>query len=216
MDFKDDYKHKGLRKRLVKILRKKGIQDEVVLKAIENVPRHIYFDNALLHHAYEDKAFPIGYGQTISQPYTVARQTELLEIKKGMKILEIGTGSGYQACVLAETGAEIHSIETVENLYKRSSTIIKKLGYKVKCYHADGSLGLKKEGPFDAIIVTAGAPKIPETLKQQLKINGKLVIPVGQHETQSMLRVIRKSEDEFEEENHGSFAFVPLKGAEGW
>ncbi len=216
MHFKDEYKHKGLRKRLVKILRDKGIQDENVLEAIGKIPRHFYFDNALVHHAYEDKAFPIGFGQTISQPFTVARQTELLEINKGDKILEIGTGSGYQACVLAEMGAEIYSIECVSELYERTIQMLKMLGYNVNCFLQDGSLGLPKYAPYKGIIVTAGAPKVPESLKKQLEIGGKLIIPVGAQQTQSMLRVVRKAENEFIEENHGSFAFVPLKGKEGW
>ncbi len=216
MTFKDDYKHKGLRKRLVKTIQNKGIKDENVLEAISKVPRHIYFDNALLHHAYEDKAFPIGYDQTISQPYTVARQTELLEVKKGDKVLEIGTGSGYQACVLAEMGVDLHTIESVSGLYQRAKKIISRLGYKVNCYFGDGTLGLIKKAPFDGIIVTAGAPKIPESLKKQLKIGGKLIIPVGQHQTQTMLRVVRESEDKYREEDHGMFVFVPLKGKEGW
>lgn len=216
MVFKDDYKHKGLRKRLVKIIENKGIKDENVLKAIGSVPRHIYFDNALLHHAYEDKAFPIGYEQTISQPYTVARQTELLEAKKGDKILEIGTGSGYQACILAEMGLEVYSLEYVRELHERSKKIIAQLGYKVRCYHKDGTLGLPENAPYDGIIVTAGAPKVPDSLKKQLKIGGKMVIPVGKHQTQTMLRVVRVSEDEFIEEDHGMFVFVPLKGKEGW
>jgi protein-L-isoaspartate(D-aspartate) O-methyltransferase len=145
MDFKDDYKHKGMRKRLVKIIQQKGIKDQNVLDAVGRVPRHIYFDNALVHHAYDDKAFPIGYGQTISQPYTVARQTELLEVKRGDKILEIGTGSGYQACILAEMGAEVHSIETVKELYKRSVKIISKLGYTVHCYHRKAPLPVARD-----------------------------------------------------------------------
>lgn len=216
MVFKDDYKHKGLRKRLVKTIQSKGIKDENVLEAISKVPRHIYFDNALLHHAYEDKAFPIGYEQTISQPYTVARQTELLEVKKGDKVLEIGTGSGYQACVLAEMGVDLYTIESVSGLYERSKKIISSLGYKVNCYFGDGTIGLTKKAPFDGIIVTAGAPKIPESLKKQLKIGGKLIIPVGQHQTQTMLRVVRETEEKFREEDHGMFVFVPLKGKEGW
>lgn len=216
MVFKDDYKHKGLRKRLVKTIQSKGIKDENVLEAISKVPRHIYFDNALLHHAYEDKAFPIGYEQTISQPYTVARQTELLEVKKGDKVLEIGTGSGYQACVLAEMGVDLYTIESVSGLYERSKKIIYSLGYKVNCYFGDGTIGLTKKAPFDGIIVTAGAPKIPESLKKQLKIGGKLIIPVGQHQTQTMLRVVRETEEKFREEDHGMFVFVPLKGKEGW
>ncbi len=214
--FKDDYKHKGLRKRLVKIIQSKGIKDENVISAIGTIPRHIYFDNALLHHAYEDKAFPIGFDQTISQPYTVARQSELLEIKKGDKILEIGTGSGYQACILAEMGVELYSIEYVPGLYERAKKVISKLGYKVHCFQGDGTLGLPKYAPYDGIIVTAGAPQIPESLKNQLKIGGKMIIPVGQHKTQTMLRVVRVSETEFKEEDQGSFAFVPLKGKEGW
>ena len=216
MQYKDDYKHKGLRKRLVKIIKEKGIKDQNVLDAVAKVPRHMYFDNALVHHAYDDKAFPIGFGQTISQPYTVARQTELLEIKKSDKILEIGTGSGYQACILAELKAEVFSMEVVPDLHSRTTKMLKMLGYDIHCFLRDGTLGLPEYAPYKGIVVTAGAPFVPESLKRQLQIGGKLVIPVGQHESQTMLRITRLSETEYLEEDHGIFAFVPLKGKEGW
>lgn len=215
MLFKDDYKHKGLRKSLINTLKAKGITNEIVLYAMESVPRHYFFDDALLHHAYEDKAFPIGNGQTISQPYTVARQSELLDIREGMKVLEIGTGSGYQAAILSRMKVRLFTIETVEPLYKKAKADLSRLGYNVRCYHGDGSLGLKRYAPFDRILLTAAAPKIPDTLFEQLKDGGMLVAPVGDKKTQTMIRV-KKHGNERITEKHGLFAFVPLTGKEGW
>lgn len=206
----DTYRHKGLRKKLVETIREKGIQDERILQAIEHVPRHLFMDSSFLEFAYEDKPFPIGNGQTISQPYTVAFQTELLDIKKGDKILEIGTGSGYQACILMEMGARVFTIERQKALYLKSKSNLKELGYKPKLQsYGDGYKGLPQWSPFDKIIVTAGAPYIPQALIDQLKPGGILVIPVGT-ETQLMKRIIKSTSGELTEEDHGLFRFVPL------
>lgn len=211
----DNYKQRGLRNKLVKIIRNKGISDERILDAIAKVPRHVFFDNALLEHAYQDKAFPIGEGQTISQPYTVAFQTEKLEIKPGDKILEIGTGSGYQACILMELGAKVYTIEYVQKLYERTKSFLPKLGYKPYFFLGDGSKGLPAKAPFDKIIVTAGAPVVPAALTDQLKEDGILIIPVGDRERQAMVRVIKKDGKLIKEEFQ-NFAFVPLLGKDGW
>lgn len=212
----DTHKHKGLRKGLIKVLIEKGITDNLVLEAINRVPRHLFLDHAFLEHAYEDKAFPIGDGQTISQPYTVAFQTSLLELKKGDKVLEIGTGSGYQCCVLIEMGANVYTIERVKNLHEKAVFYMSQLGYKANFYCGDGTLGLPTIAPFDKIIVTAGAPVVPETLVQQLSIGGILVIPVGDAKSQKMLRIRRINSTQFTKEELGDFAFVPLKGEKGW
>lgn len=211
----DNYKQRGLRKKLVKILEKKGISDPNVLAAIGNVPRHVFFDNALLEHAYQDKAFPIGEGQTISQPYTVAFQTEKLEIKPGDKVLEIGTGSGYQACILLELGAKVFTIEYNKKLYETAKSVLPKLGYKPYFYFGDGSEGIPAKAPFDKILVTAGAPVVPEALTNQLAENGILVIPVGDREKQRMVR-IRKKNGKLIKEEFDYFSFVPLLGQQGW
>jgi protein-L-isoaspartate(D-aspartate) O-methyltransferase len=212
----DSYKTRGLRNRLVKKLGSKGISDEAVLNAIGRVPRHIFFDQALLSHAYEDKAFPIGEGQTISQPYTVAFQTEKLEIKPKDKVLEIGTGSGYQACVLMEMGAILYSIEYNQVLYEKAKELLPRLGYKsAHLVHGDGSKGLPAKAPFDKIIVTAGAPVVPKALTDQLAEGGVMIIPVGGREFQKMLR-IRKVNGNLVEEKFADFAFVPLLGEGGW
>ncbi|MEZ4972183.1 MAG: protein-L-isoaspartate(D-aspartate) O-methyltransferase [Cyclobacteriaceae bacterium] len=212
---KDDYKQRGLRNKLVKKLRLKGIQDVQVLKAVGRVPRHAFFDDALLLHAYEDKAFPIGEGQTISQPYTVAFQTEKLAVKAGDKVLEIGTGSGYQACVLQEMGANVYTIEYNRVLFERTRAFLPKLGYSPYFAFGDGSKGMPSKAPFDKILVTAGAPVIPDDLIKQLKEGGTLVIPVGDRERQKMVRITIKNgkpvRDEFD-----NFAFVPLLGDQGW
>jgi protein-L-isoaspartate(D-aspartate) O-methyltransferase len=208
----DSYKHKGLRKQLVETISKKGIGDINVLNAIENVPRHFFFDSSFLNFAYEDKAFPIGAGQTISQPYTVAFQTELLEIKKGDKVLEVGTGSGYQACILAEMGARVYSVERQKSLYGKAMKFIPSIGYIVKLFYGDGYKGLPAFAPFDKIIVTAGAPYIPDALTEQLKPGGILVIPVGAGDIQIMTTVTKISESEFRKREHGTFRFVPLLG----
>jgi len=207
---KDTFKHKGLRKNLVGVIIEKGITDKNVLNAIGKIPRHLFMDSGFLDHAYQDKAFPIAAEQTISQPYTVAFQSELLHVKKGDKILEIGTGSGYQAAVLCELGAKVYSIERQLELFKRTSKFLPSLGYNVKkLIFGDGYKGLPKEAPFDGIVVTAGAPFVPKPLLQQLKIGGRLVIPVGD-DIQIMTLFIRKSEKEFEKQELGEFRFVPL------
>lgn len=213
--FEDNYKQRGLRNKLVGILKKKGISDGRVLAAIGKVPRHLFFDNALLEHAYQDKAFPIGEGQTISQPYTVAFQTEKLEIRPGDKVLEIGTGSGYQACILLELGAQVYTIEYNRRLYEMTRTFLPQMGYKPYFFYGDGSKGLPSKAPFDKIIVTAGAPVIPTALTAQLAEGGILVIPVGDREKQKMVR-IRKKGDSLVKEEFDNFAFVPLLGEEGW
>ena len=207
---KDTFKHKGLRQKLVETIKSKGIKNENVLQAIGNIPRHLFMDSGFLDHAYQDKAFPIAANQTISQPYTVAFQTELLQTKKGNKILEIGTGSGYQAAVLCELGAKVYSIERQQELFKKTSKFLPKLGYMPKkLIFGDGYKGLPEEAPFDGIIVTAGAPFVPKPLLAQLKIGGKLVIPVGD-DVQTMTLYIRKGTKEFEKHEFGDFRFVPL------
>ena len=216
MTLEDNYKHKGMRKRLAELLREKGISDIAILNAVETVPRHFFFDQALVEHAYEDKAFPIGEGQTISQPYTVAFQTALLEIKKGDKVLEIGTGSGYQCCILLTLGAKVYTIEVNKNLYQKTSRMLTTMGYKANFIWGDGSEGFKVQAPYDKIIVTAGAPAVPEKLLEQLKPGGFLVIPVGDDKTQKMIRITRKNETEYMKEEFGNFKFVPLTGKYGW
>lgn len=211
----DNYRTRGLRNKLVKILRNKGISDENVLSAIGKVPRHYFFEDALLSHAYQDKAFPIGEGQTISQPYTVAFQTEKLEVKPGDKVLEIGTGSGYQACVLLEMGAQVFTIEVIRPLYERTRKFLPSIGYRPFFFFGDGSKGLPAKAPFDKILVTAGAPVVPEALTDQLSEGGVLVIPVGGRDKQLMKR-IRKKEGKLTEEQFDHFAFVPLTGEHGW
>ena len=199
-----------MRKKLVETLIKKGIVDKNVLQAIGKIPRHLFMDSGFVGHAYIDKAFPIAADQTISQPYTVARQTELLNVKKGDKILEIGTGSGYQAAVLLEIGATLFTIERQNELFKKAKLFLPKLGYKPKrLIFGDGYIGLESEAPFDGIIVTAGAPFVPNPLLAQLKVGGKLVIPVGEN-VQIMTVFLRKSETEFVKEEYGEFRFVPL------
>lgn len=207
---KDTFKHKGLRQQLVEVVRSKGITDENVLHALGKVPRHLFMDSGFLDHAYQDKAFPIAADQTISQPYTVAYQTELLKVKKGDKILEIGTGSGYQAAILCEMGAKVYSIERQLELFKITSKFLPKLGYRPKkLIFGDGYKGLVEEAPFDGIIVTAGAPFVPKPLLSQLKIGGRLVIPLGKN-IQIMTLFIRKGEKDFEKHEFGEFRFVPL------
>ena len=207
---KDTFKHKGLRQQLVSVVRKKGIKDEKVLTALGNVPRHLFMDSSFLDHAYQDKAFPIAADQTISQPFTVAYQTELLQVKKGDKILEIGTGSGYQAAILIELGAKVYSIERQQELFKKTSKFLPKIGYHAKkLVFGDGYKGLPEEAPFDGIIVTAGAPYVPKPLLDQLKIGGRLVIPVGA-DSQRMTLFIRKAEKEYEKHELDYFRFVPL------
>lgn len=207
----DSHRHKGLRKKMIAIIESKGIRDEKVLGAIGRVPRHVFLDKAFVEIAYEDRAFPIGEGQTISHPYTVAYQTQLLDIQQGDKILEIGTGSGYQAAVLAEMGAMVYSIERVKALYDRTKPILKGLGYnKIRCFYGDGFVGIPDLAPFDKIIITAAAPEIPETILKQLKVDGLLIIPYGEGQKQQMLKIKRTSEYEFEQETLDSFSFVPM------
>lgn len=206
----DTYRHKGMRKNLIELLRSKGIKDENVLNAMEQVPRHFFFDSTFLEFAYEDKAFPIGSGQTISQPYTVAFQSELLNVKAGMRVLEVGTGSGYQASVLAAMGARVYSIERQEFLYEKLRNLSPPLHYKIQLFFGDGYEGLPLHAPFDRIIITAAAPFIPEALVSQLKVDGILVVPVGKGEEQTMTRLIKTSENSCFTEHHGAFRFVPM------
>tara|TARA_R100001369_G_scaffold92765_1_gene139670 strand:+ start:163 stop:804 length:642 start_codon:yes stop_codon:yes gene_type:complete len=207
---KDTFKHQGMRQQLVDILTKKGINDNGVLKAIGKIPRHLFMDSGFIDHAYQDKAFPIGADQTISQPYTVAFQSELLQIEQGDKVLEIGTGSGYQCAVLIELGAKVYSIERQQELFKKTSKFLPKIGYRAKkLIFGDGYKGLPDEAPFKSIIVTAGAPFVPNPLLSQLEIGGRLVIPVGD-DVQTMTLFIRKGSKDFEKHEFGEFRFVPL------
>ncbi|MDZ7718363.1 MAG: protein-L-isoaspartate(D-aspartate) O-methyltransferase [Balneolaceae bacterium] len=209
-------KHIQRRNALADKLQKRGIQDQNVLEAIRSIPRHEFVDTALENKAYEDTALPIGAGQTISQPYTVAAQTELLEVKKGEKILEIGTGSGYQAAILCHMGAEVYSVERQEKLYHKAKKILGKLGYRPQLKLGDGTLGWSAYAPYDGIVVTAGAPGVPEDLVEQLNIGGRLIVPVGNQKSQVMVRVTRVSENEYDEERLQHFKFVPLIGEKGW
>lgn len=207
---KDTEKHQGLRNQLVKLLQEKGITDKNVLEAVKKIPRHLFLDSGFEQYAYQDKAFPIGAGQTISQPYTVAFQSQLLEVKKDDKVLEIGTGSGYQTAVLCLMGAKVFSIERQKELFKTTTLFLPKLNIRPKVLtFGDGYKGLPNDAPFDSIIVTAGAPIIPKPLMAQLKIGGRLVIPVGEKE-QIMTLLIRKNETQFEKHEFGEFRFVPL------
>ena len=209
-NMKNTSKHQGLRNQLAKILEEKGITDKNVLDSIRKIPRHFFLDSSFEDFAYQDKAFPIAAGQTISQPYTVAFQTQLLEVKKDHKILEIGTGSGYQTAVLVALGAKVYSVERQNELFKKTSALLPKLGIRPKhLSFGDGYKGLPNHAPFDSIIVTAGAPIIPKPLMAQLKIGGRLVIPVGDKE-QVMTMLIRKNETQFEKHEVGDFKFVPL------
>ena len=207
---KDTFKHKGLRQQLVAVLKKKGITNDAVLGAIGKIPRHLFMGSSFLDHAYQDKAFPIAADQTISQPYTVAFQTELMQVKRGDKVLEIGTGSGYQTAVLCEIGAKVYSIERQQELFKITSRFLPKLGYRAKSLiFGDGYKGMKEEAPFNSIIVTAGAPFVPNPLLAQLAIGGRLVIPVGEN-VQIMTLFVRKGQKDFEKTEFGEFRFVPL------
>ena len=208
----DTYRAKGLRKQLVDLLRNKGITDEAVLAAINEVPRHAFLDSSFVEHAYQDMAFPIGSGQTISHPHTVAFQTQLLAVEKGMKVLEIGTGSGYQACVLAAMGAKVFSIERQRNLYFKSKDILEQLPFKVKTFLGDGFEGLPSYAPFDRVIITAGAPAIPEALVAQMKANAIMVIPMDNPDGdgQTMLRITKLEDGSLQKEAFGDFKFVPM------
>lgn len=207
----DSFKHKGLRKQLVTILTSKGIKDQKVLTAIEQIPRHFFMDNAFLSFAYQDQAFPIGSNQTISQPYTVAFQTELLEIKEGDKVLEIGTGSGYQTAVLLELGAKVFSIERQKQLFDKVKKFLPKIGYdRAKLFYGDGYKGLPAFAPFDKIIITAGAKYIPAPLIDQLKEGGIMVIPLGEGEQQEMKKITKLENGKIKSETLGTFRFVPM------
>ncbi|MDB5009266.1 MAG: protein-L-isoaspartate O-methyltransferase [Mucilaginibacter sp.] len=212
----DNYREQGARKKLVELLKVKGIEDEEVLKAIGKVPRHFFFDETFWNQAYRDIAFPIGEGQTISQPYTVAYQTQLLHIKKGDKVLEIGTGCGYQTCILLELGAKVYTIERQEKLYERTIQVLPRMGYKPEFFLGDGSKGIANQAPYDKIIVTAGAPTVPDVLLSQLNIGGILVIPVGDESTQKMVTVLKVGENDYEKIVLDTFRFVPLVGEKAW
>ena len=209
----DSFRHKGLRQKLVQEIKGKGITNELVLEAIGKVPRHLFMDTGFVNFAYKDQAFPIGEGQTISQPYTVAFQTELLDVKKRHKVLEIGTGSGYQAAVLEHMGARVYTIERQKKLFLKTQSLLPELGYKPHFFYGDGFKGQPTFAPFDRILITAAAPEIPDGLLKQLKIGGKLVIPLGGCQSQEMILIKKISEDKYEESKHGFFVFVPmLKG----
>ena len=209
----DTYRHKGLRKKLVDLVRSKGISDEKVLEAIDRIPRHFFLDSAFDEKAYEDKAFPIGEGQTISQPYTVAYQTQLLELKPFNKVLEIGTGSAYQAVVLAEMGVQVYTIERQKKLFENNKTFAFLKKYpSIKFFYGDGYEGLPTYGPFDRVIITAAAPEIPPKLIEQLKPGGMMVIPLGAGETQQMMRVTKLESGAIKEEVFAQFSFVPMLG----
>jgi len=206
----DTYRHKGLRQKLVEVIKEKGIKDTRILDAIGKVPRHLFMESGFIEFAYRDQAFPIGSGQTISQPYTVAFQTELLQVEKHQKILEVGTGSGYQAAILLELGAKVYTIERQRELYLKSGALLKKMGYKPYLFYGDGYLGQSTYAPFDKILITAGAPEIPRDLLSQLKIGGRMVVPVGGGDGQVMMTIDRTDENNYVENEHGFFAFVPL------
>jgi protein-L-isoaspartate(D-aspartate) O-methyltransferase len=211
----DNYRHKGLRKKLIQSLRKKGITDERILRAMDAIPRHFFLDGAFEEWAYKDQAFPIACEQTISQPYTVAFQTQLLNIEKGDKVLEIGTGSGYQAAILDEMGAKVYTVERQSGLFEKTNELLDAIGKSsIRTFLRDGMQGLPRFVPFDKILVTAGAESVPAALLDQLKVGGILVIPVGV-EDQQMYRIIKKGPEDYEKEIHGYFRFVPLlKGIE--
>jgi protein-L-isoaspartate(D-aspartate) O-methyltransferase len=206
----DSYRHKGLRKKLVELLKEKGISDQNVLNAIDRVPRHLFLDSSFLEFAYMDKAFPIGSGQTISQPYTVAYQSQLLKVSPGNKILEIGTGSGYQSCVLIEMGAKVFTIERQKKLFEKTRDLLPKIGYNPKMFYGDGYKGLPTHAPFDKILITAAAPEIPEELIKQLKTGGLLVCPVGPTDLQTMICIRKISENEISRTELDQFRFVPM------
>ena len=209
----DNYLHKGLRKKLVEEIKHKGIRDQKVLDAINKVPRHLFMDSSFVKLAYKDQAFPIGSGQTISQPYTVAFQTELLDVKKGHKVLEVGTGSGYQAAVLIELGAKVFTIERKKELMLKAKALLPEIGYHPQFFYGDGYAGLPTYSEFDRILITAAAPGIPEKLVEQMRIGGKMVLPIGRSYSQSMTLVVKTGKKEYKKTEHGYFVFVPmLKG----
>jgi protein-L-isoaspartate(D-aspartate) O-methyltransferase len=206
----DSFRHKGLRKKLVEDLLEKGISDSRVLDAINQVPRHFFMESSFIELSYRDKAFPIAAGQTISQPYTVAFQTMLLEVNRHDRILEIGTGSGYQTAILAELGAKVYTIERQRELFLKTQSFLPAMGYKIHFVYGDGYIGLTAYAPFDKILITAATAEVPEALLAQLKIGGRLVAPVGNDSAQVMTLVIRKTETEYVRSTHGSFIFVPM------
>jgi protein-L-isoaspartate(D-aspartate) O-methyltransferase len=206
----DSFRHKGLRNKLIEGIRSKGISDERVLEAMGKVPRHLFMDSSFINFSYTDKAFPIAAGQTISQPYTVAFQTELLQVERHQKVLEIGTGSGYQTAVLLELGARVFTIERQHQLFLEAQKTLTPLHYKPSYFYGDGYEGLPAYAPFDRILITAAAPEIPQKLLDQLAPGGILVVPEGDRAGQKMVRMIRVSETEFERSEHGYFSFVPL------
>jgi len=210
MDKKDSYQHKGLRKKLVEEVRAKGIRNEEVLEAIGRVPRHLFMDSSFINFSYTDKAFPIAAGQTISQPYTVAFQTELLDVTRHLKVLEVGTGSGYQCAVLLELGARVYTIERQRQLFLEAQKTLGPLNYKPVYFYGDGYEGLPSYAPFDRILVTAGAQEIPQNLLDQLAIGGIVVVPEGGNSGQKMIKIVRESEDKYHRSEHGYFSFVPL------
>jgi protein-L-isoaspartate(D-aspartate) O-methyltransferase len=210
MEQTDNFRHKGLRKKLIDSIRSKGVKNEDVLEAMGRVPRHLFMDSSFVNFSYTDKAFPIAAGQTISQPYTVAFQTELLEVKKHLKVLEIGTGSGYQTAVLLELGCRVYTIERQRQLFLDAQKTLGPLNYKPTFFYGDGYEGLPSYQPFDRILITAAAPEIPQTLLDQLAIGGILVVPEGDKFGQKMVRMVRESEDHFQRSEHGHFSFVPL------
>jgi protein-L-isoaspartate(D-aspartate) O-methyltransferase len=208
----DSFQHKGLRNKLVEEIRRKGIKNENVLSAIGKVPRHLFMDSGFMKFAYRDQAFPISAGQTISQPFTVAFQTELLEVEPMHKVLEVGTGSGYQAAVLAEMGVKVFTIERQKELYLKSQILLTSLNYRLQFFYGDGYQGLPTYGPFDRILITAAAPEIPLKLLEQLKVGGRLVVPVGGSNAQVMTLIEKPGETEYKTTEHGSFIFVPMLG----
>lgn len=209
----DSYRHKGLRKKLIEVVRSKGITDENVLAALERIPRHFFLDSAFDEVAYEDKAFPIAEKQTISQPYTVAYQSQLLQVKPYDKVLEIGTGSAYQACVLAEMGAQVYTIERQKKLFESNKAFAYLKKYpNIKFFYGDGYEGLPTYAPFDKVIITAAAPDIPQKLVNQMKPGGMMVIPVGSGDVQTMKRLIRQADGSIKEEVYDRFSFVPMLG----
>ncbi len=211
----DSFLHKGLRKKLMEEIRRKGIKDSRVLEAVNAVPRHLFMDSSFVKFAYKDQAFPIGSGQTISQPYTVAFQTELLDVKPRDKVLEVGTGSGYQAAILLEMGARVYTVERQKQLFLKSQSLLNSIGYKANFYYGDGYEGLPAFAPFDRIIVTAGAKEIPQALMDQLKTGGVMIIPQGGRGHQEMIKIVKEKDNTYTKTKHGAFVFVPLlKGKE--
>jgi protein-L-isoaspartate(D-aspartate) O-methyltransferase len=210
MEQADSFRHKGLRKKLIDSIRSKGIKDEEVLNAMDRVPRHLFMDSSFVNFSYTDKAFPIAAGQTISQPYTVAFQTELLEVKRHMKVLEIGTGSGYQTAVLLELGARVYTIERLRQLFLEAQETLGRLSYKPAFFYGDGYEGLPAFQPFDRILITAAAPEIPKLLLEQLALGGILVVPEGDRYGQRMIRVVKEGEGQYQRSEYGHFSFVPL------